>query len=196
MRFETKPFLIILDEDLETAVTLVTEKDLGRQIVNAHKLLLRVYFKQYCLTNVNVWKQVVKTRHSILDKAFPGWPNIKYPPLPPKCKIIEFKFTKLCLNNFKYVLQYAILLCNEYQRRYNKKHVKLDTFSWIEDNLPLLPYSETYKSKYPILSIPIRFREKDYVTSARNLYKAVIENPIEEYNKVDVPDFFKLKDNT
>jgi len=194
MRFETKPFLIILDEDLETAAHMLTEKDLGRQIVNAHKLLLRVYFKQYGLTNANVWKQVVNTKNSVLDKAFPGWPNSRYPALPPKCKILEFKFTKLCLNNFNYVLQYAVLLCNEYEKRYHKKHVKLETFQWIGDNLPPLPYSSTYKAKYPILTIPIRFREKDYITSARNLYKAIIEKPMEEYNKVDVPDFFNLKD--
>ena len=196
MRFESKPFLIILDEDLETATGLLTEKDLSRQIVNAHKLLLRVYFKQYGLTNANVWKHVVNTKNSILDKAFPGWPNSKYPTLPPKCKVLEFKFTKLCLNNFKYILQYAVYLCNEYERRYNKKHIKFDTFIWIEDNLPPLPYSATYKSIYPILSIPIRFRQKDYVTSARNLYKAIIENPMEEYTKVDVPDFFNLKNNS
>jgi hypothetical protein len=196
MRFESKPFLIILDEDLETAARMLTEKDLSRQIVNAYKLLIGVYFKQYGLTNVNVWKHVVNTKNSILDKAFPGWPSSKYPALPPKYKKLEFKFTKLCLNNFKYVLLYAVLLCNEYERRYNKKHVKYDYFIWIEDNLPHLPYSATYTPKYPVLTIPIRFRQKDYVTSARNLYKAIIEKPMEEYNKVDVPDFFNLKDNS
>ena len=196
MRFESKPYLIILDEDLEVAAHMLTEKDLSRQITNAYKLLLRVYFKKYGLTNANVWKHVVETHNDILDKAFPNWPCKKYPILPPKCKLIEFKFVKLCLNNFNYVLQYALYLCQEYNKRFSKKHVKYDTFIWINDNLPSLPYSNSYISKYPILSIPIRYRQKDYVTSARNLYKEIIVDPMQEYNKVDVPDFFNLKDNT
>lgn len=194
MRKESKPYLIILDKDFEVATHMLTEKDLSRQINNSHNLLLRVYFKQYGLTNKNIWKQVVETKNDVLDKAFPNWPFKKYPLTPPKCKIPEFKFTKLCLNNFKYVLEYGVALCNEYQSRYNKKHVKRDMFVWIEDNIPNLPYSSGYVPQYPILSIPIRFRKIDYTTSARLLYKSIVEEPMKEYSKVDVPDFFNLKD--
>lgn len=194
MRFESRPYLIILDEDLENAAHMLSEKDLSRQITNCFKLLMRVYFKKYGLTNVNIWKHVVETKNDILDKAFPNWPLKKYLVQPPKCKMVEFKFVKLCLNNFKYVLEYAILLCNEYKNRYNKTHPKYVIFMWISDNLPSLVYSTTYKPVYPILSIPIRFRKINYVTSARNLYKELIQNPMEEYTKADVPDFFNLKD--
>lgn len=194
MKRETRPHLIILDNDLENAVKMLTEKDLSRQITNAHNLLLCVYFKQYGLTNVKVWEHIVETKNDILDKAFPNWPQITYPKRAPKCKKIEFKFTKLCLNNFKFVLQYGLHLCDEYQRRYNKQHVKNKIFIWISEHLPKLVYSDGYKSTYPILSIPIRFRKIDYITSARLLYKTIVEDPMQEYIKTDVPDFFALTD--
>jgi hypothetical protein len=195
MRKESRPYLIILDKNFEIAVHMLTEKDLSRQINNAHNLLLRVYFKQYGLVNKNVWKHIVDTNNDILDKAFPNWPLKKFPLTPPKCKIQEFKFTKLCRNNFSYVLEYALALCNEYQHRYNKKHVKYIIFDWINNNFPNLPYANGHVCQYPILSIPIRFRKIDYTTSARLLYKAIVEDPMEEYLKVDIPDFFNLKDN-
>ena len=194
MKREAKPQLIILDQDLELAVQMLTEKDLSRQITNSYNLLLRVYFKQYGLTNSNVWKHVVESKHDILYKALPNWPMTKYPKTPPKCRQIEFKFVKLCLNNYKFVLDYGLLLCNEFHRRYKKRHVKLPVFTWISDNLPNLSIAENYTPQYPILSIPVRFRKIDYVTSARLLYKTIVENPMDEYLKVDVPDFFKLKD--
>jgi hypothetical protein len=193
MKHESRPFLIILDKDFEVASKMLTEKDLSRQIVNSYKLLLRVYFKRYGLTNLNVWKHILETHDEILDKAFPNWPTKKYPVQPPKCKIVEFRYIKLCLNNFNYVLQYALSLCTEYTRRFHKKHVKHDVFIWISNNLPPLQYSPTYVTEYPILSIPIKYRKTDYITSAQILYKSMIENPLEEYNKVDVPDFFNIK---
>lgn len=194
MKKEGKPNLIILDKDFEVAVHMLTEKDLSRQITNAHNLLLKVYFKHYGLTNKNVWKSVIETHNDILDRAFPNWPISKYPIQPPKVKVNEFKFVKLCLNNFNYILKYAFTLCNEYQKRYNKKHIKYQIFYWISNNLPKLSFSNTYIPEYPILTIPIRFRKKDYTTTARRYYISIVEDPMEEYKKVDIPDFFNIKD--
>lgn len=194
MKREGKPSLIILDKDFEKAARMLTEKDLSRQIINAHNLLLRVYFKRYGLCNANIWKNVLDTNNDILYKAFPNWPVKFYPVKPPKSRVQEFKFVKLCLNNFKYVLDYAFALCDEYEYRFKKPHTKIKIFDWIQNNLLEMPYAENYSISYPILTIPIRFRKTNYFISAQNLYKSIVENPLDEYNKVDVPDFFNLKD--
>lgn len=196
MRKPSRPYLIILDNDLELAAHMLTEKDLRRQINMAYNLLIYIYFKRSGLSNNNVWKYVVEHNFDLVQKMLPDWPILKYPILPPKCKKIEYKFIKLCLNHFNYVLQYAQCMCNEFEKRYNKKHIKSILFTWINNHLPDLPEVDNYTVRYPIRSIPIFFRKETYVLSAINLYKSMIEDPMKEYNKVDVPDFFNLHTDT
>lgn len=189
-----KPNLIILDSDLSTAVKYLSDTDLRRQINSAYHLLIFVYFERYGLKKKKVYQYLVKENHEIIKRAFPNWPLSNYLEAPPKVKIKEYKFIKCCSNHFNYILEYADLMCDEFNYRFGKYHPKRKLLDWIESNKIELPSvnNSNYSVQYPICSIPAKFRKVDYVTSARNLYRKLIEDPISEYNKVSVPDWFEL----
>lgn len=189
-----KPNLIILDSDLSIAVTYLSDVDIRRQINSAYHLLIMVYFERHGLKKKKIYQYLVKEGRPIIKQAFPCWPLTNYLEAPPKVKNKEYKFIKCCGNHFEYVLEYANLMCEEFHRRFGKHHPKQRLLEWIESNKLDLPsvHQDKYVVQYPITSIPIKFRRVDYITSARYLYTKLIEDPISEYNKVSVPDWFDL----
>lgn len=195
MRPERNPHLIILDYDLENAVKLLPEKEIIRQLNASYILLLCIFLKFKGIANKNIYKMMVAKNHELLQTIYRDFPHSSIPKAIPNYKPKEFKWMKMCGNHYDLVADYALSLLEEYSNRFNKNHAKNKDIKWFIENKPKLPYvsNPNYKFFYPVNTLPRLFRKSsDYVACSRLFFKEYVTNPLEEYKKVSVPDFFDL----
>ena len=194
MRVEKNPHLIILDYDLEYAPKLLPEKELIRQINASYILFLCIFLKFKGIANKNIYKQMVSMNHEILQTIYADYPSA-IPKAIPNYKPKEFKWIKMCANHYDFVATYATSLLSEYNNRFKKANAKAKYIRWFIERKPPLPYvnMSNYTFTYPVNTLPRLFRKStDYVACSREYFKEYIDNPLEEYNKTSVPDFFDL----
>ncbi len=197
--FEKKPFLMILDEDLSRAASMVTDKDVKFMIRKALNILMWVHLKLHGIPqNQKVYEQIYKTQFQTLVDIFPGLPENSIPKKPPLGKATENKFAKLAFEHWKLVLDFCSALCDEHVTRFNKRS-KLETMlEWFECNPPRLASAPAgYRVAYPIKTIPVRYRVanqdpvKMYVMSARKFYRHLHQNPIDDYRIGHIPEWLQ-----
>jgi hypothetical protein len=199
------PKIWILDDDPILAASYLSDRDVNRNVKNAFKLLINAYWYTTSIRNPKIYEfiknldncglQVEELRDNLMTKTFKFYPTGELP-VNPCNKTCEFKFTRQCLNHFLYVKGYFKASLNEYSARFNKDHPLYEIADWMDAFPPDLPMIELRQINYPLKSIAFRYRDVSIVTAMRNWYKRKLYDPLKEYNRRSVPDWFNLSEKT
>lgn len=77
-------------------------------------------------------------------------------------------WTAASMQNYMWLIDHGIALCEEYTKRYGKRHKSQDVIEWCRDNAPpllslgLTPFAQ---------AMPDQYRDPDPVTAYRNYYQ-------------------------
>lgn len=69
--------------------------------------------------------------------------------------------------NYEWLINYGLALCNEYTYRYNKTHKSMAVIQWCRDNMPMLPDSGLTRFAQ---AMPDKYKCEDVVQSYHNYY--------------------------
>lgn len=90
------------------------------------------------------------------------------------------------LNNYYWLCDLGMELCEEYTYRYGKRHKSQDIINWCCENKPNIP---DVKFTEPPLAMPEPYKEKCHVQSYRNYYMGD-KRTFSNWKYRDVPSWF------
>jgi len=191
--FEKKPFLFILDRDLDAAASMLTDKDVKFMIRKAFNLLTWTYLKLAAMPrSPRVYEQIWTTTPDVIRDIFPGLDEKFLPKKMPPSKATEQKFAKMCSENFNLIADFCEAMMDEHVRRFGKPHKNERLLRWIQGNPPkLMSAGAAYVPVYPLKTIPFKYRDPsgDYFLSARRFYAHLHGRVLEEYRRVSPPSW-------
>jgi hypothetical protein len=97
-------------------------------------------------------------------------------------------WVRASVDNYKWTVSHAIGLCDEYNRRYHKRHNHVDMIQYFADNVPpvpnigLTPFAQAMPDR-------IKNMELDAVTAYR-LYYALYKSHLATWNFTRAPDWY------
>jgi hypothetical protein len=97
-------------------------------------------------------------------------------------------WTRECIDNYVWLCQLGLALCNEYTYRYEKTHKSQAVIEWCYDNLPRLP-KKTGITPFA-LAMPIECKVGDAVESYRTYYM-VEKRDIASWKNREIPFWYK-----
>lgn len=114
------------------------------------------------LCDKHVVKMILETAQ-MLCSAHNG--NAPYKPTHVKhpCTI----WTSLSMDNYEWLLSHGLALCEEYTRRYGKRHKTQDVLEWLDINRPTIPKVGLTPFAQ---AMPDEFKHYDAVEAYRNYY--------------------------
>lgn len=77
------------------------------------------------------------------------------------------KWTRESIHHYRWLVKHGIEICNEFERRYGKKHKTLEVLEWCRDNEPNLP---NVAFKEPPQCMPDEYKNPDTVEAYRTFY--------------------------
>jgi len=89
------------------------------------------------------------------------------------------------ISNYKWLLEHAFALCEEYTIRYNKKHKTTEVIAWCSKNLPKLKNIGLTEFAQ---AMPDQYRDIDAVVAYRKYYVNE-KSKIAKYKLGIIPDF-------
>jgi len=92
------------------------------------------------------------------------------------------KWTKESLPQYLWLVEHGLEICNEFEKRYGKKHKTKDVLEWLRDNKPNIPNNGF---KTPPMCMPEIYKTDDVIESYRKFY-------IEDKVKIKKLDWKKL----
>ena len=97
-------------------------------------------------------------------------------------------WTRESSDNYKWLCEHAIALCNEYTHRYGKIHASREIIEWCRDHIPDLPEIGPTPVR---LAMPDEYKTDDPVESYRKYYYYDKRKNIQcEWKKRDPPDWW------
>ena len=96
------------------------------------------------------------------------------------------KWTRKSLNNYRWLVEHGLELCNEYTYRYNKVHKTRSVILWLQQNEPNIPESGF---ENPPKCMPDYCKSKDVVDSYRKYYINE-KKSIAKWSKRPIPNWY------
>jgi hypothetical protein len=93
-----------------------------------------------------------------------------------------------CEENYVYLCDIGLELCNEYTHRYNKRHATQSVIEWCLMNIPNL--RRNFDITTPPMAMPEEYKEEnDFVASYRNYYMGA-KKSFAKWTKRETPYWF------
>lgn len=168
------------------------------------KLCVQWHFNSHVVKMPIELAQLLSTAYWILcpSKKLEKWreKGLIYRPIRNKnhcCAV----WTRQHINNYKFVCQFGLALCDEYYYRYgkekNRQHATRKIiehlYKNIPDNFPKCqePLITSWKVTLPPLAMPDKYKvEGKTLTSYRNWYRSDEKSHITKWKKRDIPEWF------
>jgi hypothetical protein len=192
--FKSYPKLWILDDNPCVSARYLADKDLSKTIYSSFKLLINAYYYSYGVRTLRIYEHFkndpIKV-DQLKDELFPSYP---FENIPKFCvsNIIDYKFARQCLNHFDYVKSYFDAIIVEHELRFSKQHKLSEIVDFTTAVKPKLKKIELNDVQYPIRSVIFKYRKNNLIDSMRACYKSKIYSPLDQYNKVSVPDWMNI----
>jgi hypothetical protein len=124
----------------------------------------------------------------ILCSAFePGTAPYKRTHFNHPCSI----WARTSKENYEWLLEHAIALCDEYTYRYDKVHKSKRVILWCKDNINLLSFSEVGKTKF-VLCFDDEYKIGNAVESYRKYYMDEKSRMAKWANKRPTPKWYQI----
>ena len=195
MRYNSYPKLWLLDANPAMSVRYLCDRDVGKMINTTYQLLTNTYWWMTGIRNKRTYDYMMDDldrKDVLLETTWQHFPlgNI---PKHPLGRTPEFKFTRQCMDHFRFVKSYFDAALEEYDERYYKRHKLDEAASWFDAfPPPILPTLNLETIHYPQKVIPFKYRDKDPVVSMRRYYTRKVTEPLKAYNHRSVPEWFEL----
>lgn len=164
--------IFILDEDPIVAASYLADVHVRKMLIESAQMLANG-FSLYALVDAPLTQKGTVRRHSYVHHPCSKW-------------AIQTSA------NFCWLLDHALAICEEYQKRFNGKHFTAEFIHWVwynvhKSNVPdgeLTPFAEAMPDRIPGLTTVERYR----------LYYCTDKRSLLHWTNVPVPDFVAQHD--
>jgi hypothetical protein len=77
------------------------------------------------------------------------------------------KWTRESIQHYRWLVQHGLEICNEFEKRYGKKHKTKDVLEWLRDNEPNIPDNGFID---PPQCMPDEFKLRNVIDAYKNFY--------------------------
>ena len=101
------------------------------------------------------------------------------------------KWTRESKENYTWLIEHALALCDEYSYRYNKEHACRKVIAWCKDNMDQIEFAKEGLTPF-FLACPDQHKTEDAVQTYRNYY-LVHKVYIGKWTRRDPPTWWNPK---
>lgn len=135
----------------------------------------------------HVVKMCLETAQLLCAAFEPGIAFYKRTHYTHPCSI----WTRASLNNYMWLINHGLALCEEYTYRYGKVHKSMAIIHWCRDNLQLIKFNSIGLTDFAIC-MPDDAKIGDAVDSYQNYYRKYKAN-IAVWTNRPIPNWFQTK---